>query len=105
MKTVTAFRLPWIPEAVPESPFYQPRRPLWLPPENLVNARKRTPRAEDDGRRVRLFQDYGIQVNGSFVVGFDGDRRDTFTSLAPGASSAAQTVAHGLGGTRRRGRT
>jgi radical SAM superfamily enzyme YgiQ (UPF0313 family) len=53
-----------------------------LTDENLVNARKRTPRAEDYGRRVRLFQDYGIQVNGSFVVGFDGDRRDTFMTLA-----------------------
>ena len=53
-----------------------------LTDENLVNARKRTPRAEDYGRRVRLFQDCGIQVNGSFVVGFDGYRRDTFTSLA-----------------------
>ena len=53
-----------------------------LTDENLVNARKRTPRAEDYGRRVRLFHDHGIQVNGSFVVGFDGDRRDTFASLA-----------------------
>jgi len=44
--------------------------------------RKRTPRAEDYGRRVRVFQQHGVQVNGSFVVGFDGDRRDTFTSLA-----------------------
>ena len=53
-----------------------------LTDENLVDARKRTPRAEDYARRVRLFQDHGIQVNGSFVVGFDDDRRDTFTSLA-----------------------
>ncbi len=53
-----------------------------LTDENLANARKRTPRAEDYGRRVRLFHDHGIQVNGSFVVGFDGDRRDTFTALA-----------------------
>jgi radical SAM superfamily enzyme YgiQ (UPF0313 family) len=50
--------------------------------ENLANARKRTPRVEDFGRRVRLLHEHGIQVNGSFVVGFDGDRRDTFTSLA-----------------------
>jgi radical SAM superfamily enzyme YgiQ (UPF0313 family) len=50
--------------------------------ENLANARKRTPRAEDFGRRVRLLHEHGIQVNGSFVVGFDGDRRDTFATLA-----------------------
>ena len=50
--------------------------------ENLVSARKRSPRAEDYQRRVRIFHDHGIQVNGSFVVGFDGDRRDVFTTLA-----------------------
>jgi radical SAM superfamily enzyme YgiQ (UPF0313 family) len=50
--------------------------------ENLTSARKRSPRAEDYERRVRIFHDHGIQVNGSFVVGFDGDRRDVFTTLA-----------------------
>jgi radical SAM superfamily enzyme YgiQ (UPF0313 family) len=50
--------------------------------ENLANARKRTPCVEDFGRRVRLLHEHGIQVNGSFVVGFDGDRRDTFATLA-----------------------
>ena len=50
--------------------------------ENLANARKRTPRVDDFGRRVRLLHEHGIQVNGSFVVGFDGDRRDTFKTLA-----------------------
>ena len=50
--------------------------------ENLASARKRTPRTEDYGRRVRIFHDHGIQVNGSFVVGFDGDRRDTFSRIA-----------------------
>ncbi|RPJ78145.1 MAG: radical SAM protein, partial [Acidobacteria bacterium] len=50
--------------------------------ENLVSARKRSPRAEDYERRVRIFHDHGIQINGSFVVGFDGDRRDVFTTLA-----------------------
>jgi radical SAM superfamily enzyme YgiQ (UPF0313 family) len=49
---------------------------------NLSNARKRTPRAEDYGRRVRILHDHGIQVNGSFVVGFDGDGHDTFKTLA-----------------------
>jgi radical SAM superfamily enzyme YgiQ (UPF0313 family) len=50
--------------------------------ENLASARKRSPRAADYERRVRIFHDHGIQVNGSFVVGFDGDRRDVFTTLA-----------------------
>jgi radical SAM superfamily enzyme YgiQ (UPF0313 family) len=50
--------------------------------ENLANARKRTPRVEDFGRRVRVLHEHGIQVNGSFVLGFDGDRRDTFATLA-----------------------
>jgi len=53
-----------------------------LTDENLAQARKRGPKAEDYGRRVRIFHDHGIQVNGSFVVGFDGDRKDTFTTLA-----------------------
>jgi radical SAM superfamily enzyme YgiQ (UPF0313 family) len=52
-----------------------------LTDQNLVDARKRTPRAEDYARRVRIFHEHGIQVNGSFVVGFDGDRKDTFTTL------------------------
>lgn len=50
--------------------------------ENLVSARKRSPRAADYARRIRVFRDHGIQVNGSFVVGFDGDRRDVFATLA-----------------------
>ncbi len=50
--------------------------------ENLAKAHKRSPRAEDYGRRVAILHDHGIKVNGSFVVGFDGDRRDTFTTLA-----------------------
>jgi radical SAM superfamily enzyme YgiQ (UPF0313 family) len=50
--------------------------------ENLVRARKRTPRAEDYGRRVRIFHEHGIKVNGSFVVGFDGDGKDCFGALA-----------------------
>jgi radical SAM superfamily enzyme YgiQ (UPF0313 family) len=49
--------------------------------ENLSRARKRAPRAEDYARRVQLFRDHGIQVNGSFVVGFDGDSKSTFGEL------------------------
>jgi radical SAM superfamily enzyme YgiQ (UPF0313 family) len=46
--------------------------------QNLVDARKKTPRAEDYARRVRILHDVGIQVNGSFVLGFDHDRPDVF---------------------------
>jgi radical SAM superfamily enzyme YgiQ (UPF0313 family) len=49
---------------------------------NLAHAGKRTPRTADYARRVRLFHDNGIQVNGSFVVGFDEDRRDCFEVMA-----------------------
>lgn len=52
-----------------------------LTDENLSEARKRTPKAEEYARRVRIFHDCGIQVNGSFVVGFDHDQKDTFTTL------------------------
>jgi len=53
-----------------------------LTDSNLIHARKRTPRAEDYSRRVRILHDHGIQVNGSFVVGFDGDTRESFPCLA-----------------------
>jgi radical SAM superfamily enzyme YgiQ (UPF0313 family) len=53
-----------------------------LSDSNLEEAHKRTPRTEDYARRIRLFHDNGIQVNGSFVVGFDEDRRETFSRLA-----------------------
>jgi radical SAM superfamily enzyme YgiQ (UPF0313 family) len=46
--------------------------------ENLEDARKRTPVPEDYARRVQLFHDYGIQVNASFVLGFDHDGPDVF---------------------------
>jgi radical SAM superfamily enzyme YgiQ (UPF0313 family) len=49
---------------------------------NLRHARKRSPKAEDYARRVRLLHEQGIQVNGSFVVGFDGDDAETFPRLA-----------------------
>lgn len=45
---------------------------------NIIDARKRSPRTEDYARRVQLFHDNGIQVNGSFVLGFDHDRPDVF---------------------------
>ena len=50
--------------------------------DNLSEARKRTPRTQDYARRVRLFHEHGIQVNGSFVLGFDNDRKHAFAQLA-----------------------
>ena len=48
---------------------------------NLADAGKRTPPPSDYARRVFLLQDNGIQVNGSFVLGFDHDRPDVFEGL------------------------
>ena len=49
-----------------------------LQDENLTQAKKKTPRTDDYARRVELFHRHGIQVNGSFVLGFDHDRPDVF---------------------------
>jgi radical SAM superfamily enzyme YgiQ (UPF0313 family) len=46
--------------------------------DNIVASHKKSPRTEDYARRVALFHDNGIQVNGSFVLGFDHDRPDVF---------------------------
>ena len=53
-----------------------------LTDENLADARKKTPRTADYARRVRMLHDNGIQVNGSFVLGFDHDRQDVFARTA-----------------------
>ena len=53
-----------------------------LSDDNLTNARKRTPRTEEYARRIRIFHENGIQVNGSFVLGFDEDRKDVSKNLA-----------------------
>ena len=53
-----------------------------LTDENLVHAGKKTPKAADYARRVRMLHDNGIQVNGSFVLGFDHDRKDVFPRTA-----------------------
>jgi hypothetical protein len=45
---------------------------------NLIAARKRTPVPEDYSRRVAMLHRYGIQVNGSFVLGFDHDEPNVF---------------------------
>jgi radical SAM superfamily enzyme YgiQ (UPF0313 family) len=53
-----------------------------LTDENLADAGKKTPKAADYARRVRLLHDNGIQVNGSFVLGFDHDRKGVFAQTA-----------------------
>jgi radical SAM superfamily enzyme YgiQ (UPF0313 family) len=49
-----------------------------LTDQNLSDSAKKTPSTTDYARRVGLLHDNGIQVNGSFVLGFDHDRRDVF---------------------------
>jgi radical SAM superfamily enzyme YgiQ (UPF0313 family) len=53
-----------------------------LSDSNLADARKKTPLTADYARRVAILHDHGIQVNGSFVLGFDHDRKDVFTRTA-----------------------
>ena len=50
--------------------------------QNLADAHKKTPKTGDYARRVRILHDYGIQVNGSFVLGFDHDGKDVFARTA-----------------------
>jgi radical SAM superfamily enzyme YgiQ (UPF0313 family) len=49
-----------------------------LSDRNLADARKKTPRCDDYARRVELLHRCGIQVNGSFVLGFDHDGPEVF---------------------------
>jgi radical SAM superfamily enzyme YgiQ (UPF0313 family) len=49
-----------------------------LSDRNLSDAKKKTPKTADYARRVRIFHDNGIQVNGSFVLGFDHDGPEVF---------------------------
>ncbi len=53
-----------------------------LTDENLDDSRKKTPQTADYARRVRILHDHGIQVNSSFVLGFDHDRKDVFARTA-----------------------
>jgi radical SAM superfamily enzyme YgiQ (UPF0313 family) len=46
--------------------------------DNITDSKKKSPRTEDYARRVAVLHDNGIQVNGSFVLGFDHDRPDVF---------------------------
>jgi radical SAM superfamily enzyme YgiQ (UPF0313 family) len=50
--------------------------------DNIVAAHKKSPRTEDYARRVEVLHRWGIQVNGSFVLGFDHDRPDVFEKTA-----------------------
>ena len=49
---------------------------------NLADARKKTPKTADYSRRVRMLHDNGIQVNSSFVLGFDHDDKEVFVRTA-----------------------
>jgi radical SAM superfamily enzyme YgiQ (UPF0313 family) len=53
-----------------------------LTDENLAAAGKKTPGTADYSRRVLMLHENGIQVNGSFVLGFDHDWKDVFTRTA-----------------------
>jgi radical SAM superfamily enzyme YgiQ (UPF0313 family) len=53
-----------------------------LADENLMEAHKKTPKTADYARRVHMLHDNGIQVNSSFVLGFDHDRKDVFARTA-----------------------
>jgi radical SAM superfamily enzyme YgiQ (UPF0313 family) len=46
---------------------------------NIQDAGKKGPRTEDYAQRVRILHENGIQVNGSFVLGFDHDRPEVFS--------------------------
>jgi radical SAM superfamily enzyme YgiQ (UPF0313 family) len=50
--------------------------------ENIAASHKKSPRTEDYARRVDILHQHGIQVNGSFVLGFDHDRPDVFPKTA-----------------------
>ena len=45
---------------------------------NLRDQHKKSPKTAEYARRVAMFHDCGIQVNGSFVLGFDHDGPDVF---------------------------
>jgi lipopolysaccharide/colanic/teichoic acid biosynthesis glycosyltransferase/radical SAM superfamily enzyme YgiQ (UPF0313 family) len=59
-----------------------------LAAENLDDAGKKSPRPDDYARRVKILHDAGLQVNGSFVVGFDHDTPGSFERLAEWVEAA-----------------
>jgi radical SAM superfamily enzyme YgiQ (UPF0313 family) len=46
--------------------------------DNITASHKKSPNTEDYARRVAILHEHGIQVNGSFVLGFDHDHGDVF---------------------------
>jgi radical SAM superfamily enzyme YgiQ (UPF0313 family) len=46
--------------------------------DNITASKKKSPRTEEYAHRVAVLHQNGIQVNGSFVLGFDHDRPDVF---------------------------
>lgn len=50
--------------------------------DNITAANKKSPRTEDYSRRVEILHRNGIQVNGSFVLGFDHDGPEVFEQTA-----------------------
>jgi radical SAM superfamily enzyme YgiQ (UPF0313 family) len=55
---------------------------------NLKSMGKLTPAPEEYAKRVNIFHDVGIQVNGSFVFGFDHDKKDVFDATVSWIESA-----------------
>jgi radical SAM superfamily enzyme YgiQ (UPF0313 family) len=53
-----------------------------LQDDNIRDAGKKSPRTEEYASRVRILHDNGIQVNGSFVLGFDHDGPQIFEQTA-----------------------
>jgi radical SAM superfamily enzyme YgiQ (UPF0313 family) len=49
-----------------------------LSDQNLKDAKKKTPRCDEYASRVAILHRHGIQVNGSFVLGFDHDGPEVF---------------------------
>jgi radical SAM superfamily enzyme YgiQ (UPF0313 family) len=49
--------------------------------QNIEDANKKSPKAREFAERIELLHRYGIQVNGSFVLGFDHDTTETFDVL------------------------
>jgi hypothetical protein len=58
-----------------------------LSDDNLSGAHKKTPKTADYARRVRMLHDVGIQVNGSFVLGFDHDRKEVLSERRSGSKT------------------
>lgn len=46
--------------------------------QNIVESHKKSPTTGEYAQRVQIFHDNGIQVNGSFVLGFDHDGPEVF---------------------------